>query len=221
MKFRTNITLSIMAGTIVTFGMTAYAAVKQTSKTEHGAIAYKYDSGDVAQVMLLPNQHVVCEGCGQQPLLANYVEPPVKKLKLNPMPVDEEDARQVKGESKSPELPKEEKEQVLATIRFAFNSAKLTKASMEEIAKVAKVIKELPAGGKAVIKVDGYTCKVGGKKYNDKLARRRAEAVAGKLKSLGVQVSQVAGEGICCYVSKIDKRNRRAEVSLTGKEGAK
>lgn len=219
MKFPTNFTLSIVAGTMISSVVTSHANVKHFGKAEQSAVTYKYDVGDVAQIMLMPNQHVACEECGQQPLLANYVASPVKKLKLNPMPEQEENGPVANLESKPPE--EEGGERILSTIRFAFNSAKLTKQSKSEIAKAAEEIRSLTPGRDAIIKVDGYTCKIGGKKYNDRLAKRRARAVAKQLRSLGVRVSKVAGEGVCCYVSKIDKRNRRAEVSLTGKEGAK
>lgn len=59
-------------------------------------------------------------------------------------------------------------------------------------------------------RVTGYTCDIGGKEYNDRLALRRAEAVRNYL---GDIVKEVVGRGKCCYLDPVDKsKNRRAEI---------
>jgi outer membrane protein OmpA-like peptidoglycan-associated protein len=69
------------------------------------------------------------------------------------------------------------------------------------------------------LSVKGYTCEIGSKQYNDKLAVRRAKAVARVLEEEGIHLSEVSGEGKCCYVSKELSKNRRSEV-LVQQEGA-
>jgi outer membrane protein OmpA-like peptidoglycan-associated protein len=61
--------------------------------------------------------------------------------------------------------------------------------------------------------VKGFTCKIGTKEHNDKLAINRAHAVAAELQSLGVRVEEVTGEGKCCYQSDELEKNRRVEIS--------
>ncbi len=61
--------------------------------------------------------------------------------------------------------------------------------------------------------VKGFTCKIGTKEHNDKLAINRAHAVATELQSLGVHVEEVTGEGKCCYQSDVLEKNRRVEIS--------
>lgn len=59
-------------------------------------------------------------------------------------------------------------------------------------------------------KVTGYTCDIGEKDYNDRLALKRAGAVREYLGSL---VREVSGKGKCCYIDLKNRwRNRRAEV---------
>lgn len=67
--------------------------------------------------------------------------------------------------------------------------------------------------------VVGHTDSVGGKPYNDTLARKRAESVAEALRQLGVGSVEVHAEGKCCYVADNAKaqgraKNRRAEIHL-------
>jgi len=93
-------------------------------------------------------------------------------------------------------------------IQFDFDSAVLKDrekirilASLEQLKKVKD------------IEVKGYTCDIGTKDYNDKLALKRAEVVATYLKVHGLKISQVTGEGNCCYISQENKMNRRVEIN--------
>lgn len=64
-------------------------------------------------------------------------------------------------------------------------------------------------------RVTGFTCDIGGKKYNDELALKRAEAVRNYL---GDIVKEVGGKGKCCYLDPVDKsKNRRAEIKPLNK----
>jgi outer membrane protein OmpA-like peptidoglycan-associated protein len=63
--------------------------------------------------------------------------------------------------------------------------------------------------------VTGFTCSVGQKDYNNKLAKRRAESVADYLRQKGVKIESVSGKGSCCYLEQElsnSAKNRRAEA---------
>jgi outer membrane protein OmpA-like peptidoglycan-associated protein len=62
------------------------------------------------------------------------------------------------------------------------------------------------------VKVTGYTCKIGGKSYNDKLAKARAHNVAEYLQQEGVVVKEIIGKGRQGYISRLDFINRRVEI---------
>lgn len=65
------------------------------------------------------------------------------------------------------------------------------------------------------VKVSGYTDRIGSKKYNDRLALKRAKSVKSVLEEAGIPECSATGQGKCCYISGIDAFNRRAEVNLT------
>jgi len=63
------------------------------------------------------------------------------------------------------------------------------------------------------VQVVGYTCRLGGEGYNQRLSDRRAEVVADVLEKHGVTVVEQEGRGECCPVSETDlARNRRVVV---------
>ncbi|MDR9065310.1 putative lipoprotein YiaD [Burkholderia multivorans] len=73
--------------------------------------------------------------------------------------------------------------------------------------------------------IKAYTDDVGGTRYNDRLARQRAEFVLSWLKARGVKnPMEVEARGKCCYVKPNDTdagraANRRAEIHfITPKE---
>ncbi|MCP3922824.1 MAG: OmpA family protein [Desulfobacterales bacterium] len=64
--------------------------------------------------------------------------------------------------------------------------------------------------GKAFI--TGYTCKLGDKSINSKIAKKRAESVQNYLKSKGLKLLEIKAKPMCCYVSDKDEQNRRVEI---------
>lgn len=194
-------------------------------RAELGAVIYKYSMGETVAVKVEPNQQVICDTCPKTMKLAEYRDPVINKIKLNSItaPGKEQDEEAPSGPVREVEIkqPTEEKEKLMATIRFKLDSAKLDKVARKQVAELAAGLKG--SSGEVFIGVDGYTCRLGGKKYNDKLAKRRAEAVAGELKKQGVKVSRVTGSGVCCYVdNKHLEPNRRVEVfGKTNKEEGK
>jgi hypothetical protein len=98
-------------------------------------------------------------------------------------------------------------------IYFKFGRAELMNSEKEKLEQVSKTI----SWGVDHIKATGYTCKIGDKKYNEMLARRRAKSVASFLEDKGIKVSEVIGKGKCCYASDKNKLNRRVELEVKNK----
>jgi OOP family OmpA-OmpF porin len=68
--------------------------------------------------------------------------------------------------------------------------------------------------------VVGFTDDTGPGRYNDLLARRRAESVAKALRELGMDELRTVARGKCCYLSTNDTPqgradNRRVEIHLS------
>ena len=80
-----------------------------------------------------------------------------------------------------------EKAQWECTVKFAFNSAKLTDDAKAELDKV-------PAG--AEVSLEGFASPEGNAKYNQKLSQKRADAVAKYLTDKGVKVKSAVGKGV-------------------------
>jgi len=101
-------------------------------------------------------------------------------------------------------------DKIVKTFRFGPGSSRLSKAQEEEIAKIAQRIIRTGARN---IRVKGFTCDLGSKPYNDRLALKRAGTVASLLTKSGVHLSGFSGQGKCCYISKTSREaNRRAEI---------
>ena len=108
------------------------------------------------------------------------------------------------------------------TVLFGLDSSALSNA---EKARLSSFVKSLDAEAKAGnLFVTGYTCDLGSKAHNDVLAIERAEAVEAYLRKAGLHVMWVTGMGKCCYATKDPSKrylNRRVEVTISKKEGAK
>ena len=89
---------------------------------------------------------------------------------------------------------------------FPLNVSLISNSEKDQINQFINCIK-----GKEV-KVTGYTCKIGGKFYNDKLATERALNVAEHLRQEGVVVKEIIGKGQQEYISGVDHVNRRVEI---------
>ena len=89
---------------------------------------------------------------------------------------------------------------------FPLNKSQISNAEKDQIKQFMNCIKERE------VKVTGYTCKIGGKFYNDKLATERALNVAGYLRQEGVVVKEIIGKGQQEYISGVDHVNRRVEI---------
>ncbi len=97
------------------------------------------------------------------------------------------------------------------TILFGFDSSKVE--DVHELSLLAGFLKTDPSV--TGIRIKGFTCDIGSKAYNDRLAMRRALAVGSLLGRNGLQVDEVSGEGKCCYVAGDRRLSRRVEISVT------
>lgn len=105
----------------------------------------------------------------------------------------------------------------LLSLRFPFDVYAI---QPEHTPQLERFVRETwPTLPVRTLKVVGHTDSVGGKPYNDTLARKRAESVAEALRQLGVGSVEVHAEGKCCYVADNTQaqgraKNRRAEIHL-------
>jgi outer membrane protein OmpA-like peptidoglycan-associated protein len=130
-----------------------------------------------------------------------------EKIKANnPIPINPArmttDAVSSPSEKKASSYPSCKKNIVF----FPLNVSRISNSEKDQINQFINCIK-----GKEV-KVTGYTCKIGGKFYNDKLATERARNVAEHLRQEGVSVKEIIGRGQQEYISGVDHVNRRVEI---------
>jgi outer membrane protein OmpA-like peptidoglycan-associated protein len=94
---------------------------------------------------------------------------------------------------------------VTEKVYFDFDSFKLKPSEKAKL-------ETLPRGLR--YEITGYTCDIGPKDYNDRLALKRAESVKGYLGVSG----EVRGKGKRCYVDLKDRsKNRRVEIKPLSK----
>jgi len=108
--------------------------------------------------------------------VSHAVEPFEKKILLNKIPVAKE----------------EPKTYVMRNIFFASGTAELEDISMEEINRLADILKSSPH---LSVKIIGHTDDVGSESDNLKLSKARAESVKAALVSEGISISKISTEG--------------------------
>jgi OOP family OmpA-OmpF porin len=108
-------------------------------------------------------------------------------------------------------------EPATATILFEYGQDTPTADGQRELERLAAI-----SAAYKRIELYGRTDDIGGKAYNDRLARRRAESVRSWLLDRGVEAEIVVrAEGLCCYLDPAPteaarRSNRRVEVRLAG-----
>ncbi len=105
------------------------------------------------------------------------------------------------------------------TIYFPFNSSKISETDEKRLFDFIADRGDLAMGDPdsehfMKLYVTGYTDSKGSKKYNQKLALKRAQAVEKVLKKREYNNVIVESEGKCCYLelNSEDAKNRRVEV---------
>jgi outer membrane protein OmpA-like peptidoglycan-associated protein len=89
----------------------------------------------------------------------------------------------------------EEPPQVALQIQFEFNSSKITPQGDIQIGELAKALNSKVLEG-VRFQVEGHTDAVGKAEYNLKLSQQRADAIAFKLSSLGVERARLSAVGM-------------------------
>lgn len=108
---------------------------------------------------------------------------------------------EIKSKPLQPIAVEKETRKVSETVYFDLDSSELKYSEKEKLDRLSRDNN---------YKVTGYTCDIGSKEYNDRLALRRARAVQNYL---GDIVKEIDGKGKCCYIDSKDKaKNRRAEI---------
>jgi len=159
-------------------------------------------------------QFVICENQPRASMVPE-LSPPSIALKFGSDPASApEPPKETQGIRKVSALPVPEIS-LAKTIHFAFDSSEVR--NRQGLSLLAHALKCDPA--LIGVRIDGFTCDLGSKAYNDRLALRRAEAVAEILGDEGFKVVEIAGEGKCRYVQGERKRSRRAEISVLRSPG--
>jgi len=97
------------------------------------------------------------------------------------------------------------------TLNFGHNSYRLSECDSQKL----DAVKKAATTPGAKVTISGYTDNKGSKRYNDRLALRRAES-ARRYLGLGKE-AVVVGKGKCCYlVDPKNAKNRRVELVIEG-----
>ena len=173
--------------------------------------AYRYESArDIAD----ERQFVICDNRPRTPLVPAHSPPPIA-LRFGTDPAKTlESPKETQVAEASPPLPVP-KITLEKTIHFAFDSSKVR--DRQSVTLLARSLKSDPA--LIGVRVVGFTCDLGSKTHNDRLALRRVEAVAEILGEEGFKVVEIGGEGKCCYVPGERRHSRRAEISVLRSPG--
>jgi OOP family OmpA-OmpF porin len=161
--------------------------------------------------------------------------PPPPEPKPEPLPppapkplalkVDPPKQRSVKTDSApSPESgdpPNPETDSPVGSLPFGFDADDVGEDALPRLERIAKRLAARPGDGIIVV---GHTDAHGDSGYNEALSLRRANAVAAKLRELGVEDSRISVRGLGSTQPLRDAqgnplvgpRNRRAEVFVSG-----
>ena len=184
---------------------------------------FTYD-GMARENVQKPLMFVVCDTACVAP--QQYLKPPPKDLSLsikvsenlvNDRPAKESVA--IKPAKENEKTPPEEKGPAV-TVLFDFNSSLVKQTERAKLSTFIETNKEPLKQSNTTVTVEGYTCDLGDKLINNRLAKRRAANVASYLAKAGIHPSKVTGSGKCCYVTKDHNKrylNRRVEVKINPK----
>ena len=172
---------------------------------------YRYESAkDAAD----NRQFVICANQPRTSLVPELSPPPIAvRFGTDPAkPSESPQETQVAETSSALPVPETT---LVKTIQFAFDSSEVR--DRHGLTLLAHALKSDPA--LIGVRVKGFTCDQGSKPYNDRLALRRAEAVAEILGEEGFRVVEIGGEGKCCYAPGERRNSRRAEITVLHPHG--
>lgn len=188
----------------------ALAVESQASTVAQKKYVYMYDA---ARDTGSGQEYVICAEPPRPSLVPELRPPPIAirfedhatALPLNSSPV----TRPVETASRSCSY----EYRLEKTVLFPFDSAKVEAGG--GLGLLAGALKADPSV--TGIRIRGFTCDLGPKPWNDRLAMRRAVTVASLFGKAGLQVDEVSGEGKCCYFPGERRLSRRVEISVMRK----
>jgi outer membrane protein OmpA-like peptidoglycan-associated protein len=201
-----------MVRLIIAITVTLLVAMQSHASTVlQKSYGYRYESAkDAADC----RQYVIC-GNQSRASLVPELSPPSIAIRFesdSTPPSESPKERQVTETVSVVTVPKISLER---TIHFALNSSEVR--DRQGLTLLARTLKFDPA--LIGVRVVGFTCDLGSKTHNARLALRRAEAVAQILGDEGFKIVEIAGEGKCCYVPGERRYSRRAEISVLRSPG--
>jgi len=170
--------------------------------------SYSLDAGTAKQ----DDQFVVCSDCPDHRLTLLPVKPKLAVRLSDPAKPEPQVSLETKPVQSSTHGAIETDIR-LTTVQFDFDSERL---SGHERLRFDRLLAGLSK--QSTFGLKGYTCTIGTDDYNERLSIRRANHVAGIMKSNGFNVVTVEGNGKCCPVSTDKRLNRRVEIVEHRKE---
>lgn len=154
-------------------------------------------------------QFVICANQPRTSLIAELSPPPIA-VRFGSDPAKSfESPKETRAAETVPASP-DPQTTLVKTIHFALGSSEVR--DRQGLGLLARSLTSDPA--LIGVRVKGFTCDLGSKSYNDRLALRRAVAVAEVLGDEGFKVVEIGGEGKCCYAPGARRNSRRAEISV-------
>lgn len=157
------------------------------------------------------DQFVVCSDCPDHKLTLQPVKP-MLAMRLSE-PAKPEAQVMLEAKRVQPSTDAIEADKQVATVLFGLDSEGLSRHERLRFDGLLAGLSKRSTFG-----LKGYTCTIGTDYYNEKLSIRRANYVAGIMKSNGFNVVTVEGKGKCCPVSTDKRLNRRVEIVEHRKE---
>lgn len=159
-------------------------------------------------------QFVICANRSRTTLVPELSPPPIAVRFTSDSEKPSAPPEEPRAAETAPARPVSETT-LVKTIHFALDSSEVRDRSA--LALLARSLKSDPA--LIGVRVKGFTCDLGSKSYNDRLALRRAEAVVEVLGEEGFRVVEIGGEGKCCYAPGEKRNSRRAEITVLHRPG--
>ena len=183
------------------------AVESQATTVLQKSYGYRYEP---AQDMGSDGEYVICAANPRSPLVPELKAPQLE-LRLGGQAIAHQHLTDpVNIPSETPSRSRSSEYRLEKTVLFGFDSVRVEDG--RNISLLATTLKTDPSV--TAIRVKGFTCDIGTKEYNDRLAMRRAVSVGSLLGKAGLQIDEVSGEGKCCYVPGERKLSRRVEILI-------
>jgi outer membrane protein OmpA-like peptidoglycan-associated protein len=191
----------------ITAVIVSLAVESQASTVAQKKYVYMYDAARDTGSCL---EYVICVEPPRSPLVPELKPPPIAisfGAHASALPLH---STQVTGVEETVTHSFSCEYRLEKTILFDFDSAKVEDGS--GLSLLADALKADPSV--TGVRIRGFTCDMGPKAWNDRLAMKRAVNVANLLGKASLKVDQVFGEGKCCFVPGEKRLSRRVEISV-------